>query len=228
MAIQLFACLLLQQAFLFKFLSYLAVVYKRPKIFWHELFRYGIMNSLFPVEPQYPEGFSYFPDFLNKEEEALLIQDISEIELHSFHFQGYEAKRKVASFGYDWSFEKRILSKGKDIPKQFYSLIKKVAERVSVPAEEFAELLVTEYPPGSVINWHRDAPPFDLIAGISLQTNCVFRLRPHDVTKQGRGAIISFPVQRRSLYVMHGPARTDWQHSITPVKEVRYSITLRT
>ncbi|MBX9850590.1 MAG: alpha-ketoglutarate-dependent dioxygenase AlkB [Cytophagaceae bacterium] len=89
-------------------------------------------------------------------------------------------------------------------------------------------MLVTEYPTGSVINWHRDAPPFDLIAGISLLSDCKFRLRPHDKSKQCRTSIISFPVKRRSLYIMQGPARTDWQHSIAPVKETRYSITLRT
>src|SRR5829696_3935567 len=186
------------------------------------------MNSLFPVEPQYPEGFSYFPDFLNKEEEAFLIQDISEIELHSFHFQGYEAKRKVASFGYDWSFEKQSLSKGKEIPGQFTWLMERVAEKCSLQSTAFAELLLTEYPLGSVINWHRDAPPFNLIAGISLQADCTFRLRPHAKEKQSRSAIISLPVRRRSLYVINGEARSEWQHSTAAVKGIRYSITLRT
>jgi alkylated DNA repair dioxygenase AlkB len=91
-----------------------------------------------------------------------------------------------------------------------------------------AELLVTEYPPGSVINWHRDAPPFDVIAGISLSADCTFKLRPHEKEKQNRKSILSFPVKRRSLYLIQGEARTNWQHSIAPVKEMRYSITLRT
>jgi alkylated DNA repair dioxygenase AlkB len=143
-------------------------------------------------------------------------------------FQGFEAKRRVASFGYDWSFEKRTLSKGKQIPPAFDSLIHKVADKLCVSENSFAELLVTEYPPESVINWHRDAPPFDMIAGISLLSDCMFKLRPHDKTKQKRNAIISFPVERRSLYIMHGRARSDWQHSIAPVKQLRYSITLRT
>jgi alkylated DNA repair dioxygenase AlkB len=150
------------------------------------------------------------------------------MNLHTFLFQGFEAKRKVASFGYDWSFEKRILSKGKDIPSVFDSLINKVAMYLNIDRNQFAELLVTEYPIGSVINWHRDAPPFDIIAGISLASDCTFKLRPHDKSKQGRGSVISLPVRRRSLYLMQGPARSEWQHSITPVREIRYSITLRT
>jgi alkylated DNA repair dioxygenase AlkB len=185
------------------------------------------MNTLFPEEI-FPPGFQYFPGFITKDEETQLIKAAEETELHIFNFQGYEAKRKTASFGYDYSFDKRSLSKGKDIPPEFIFIIEKVGKRLSIPAEQFAELLVTEYPVGSVINWHRDAPPFDLIAGISLNTDCTFRLRPQDKAKQDRKSIISFPVQRRSLYVMEGEARSEWQHSISPVKSVRYSITLRT
>jgi len=103
-----------------------------------------------------------------------------------------------------------------------------VSRQISVAANQFAELLVIEYPPGAVMNWHRDAEPFDLIAGISIMEDCTFRLRPQEKAKQTRTSVISFPVKRRSLYVMKGPARTDWQHSVTPVKQTRYSITLRT
>ena len=186
------------------------------------------MDTLFPLETNFPPGFSYFPDFLTIKEERELRNEIAKLELHNMVFQGFEAKRKVASFGYDWSFEKRILSKGKEIPASFRVLMNKVAEHLSIDPADFAELLVTEYPIGSVINWHRDAPPFDLIAGISLLSDCVFKLRPHDKAKQNRGAVISVPVKSRSLYSMSGVAKTEWQHSIAPVKEVRYSITLRT
>src|SRR5690349_8009516 len=122
------------------------------------------MNTLFTVEPVFPEGFAYYPDFLDVNEEQEFLQAIVNTELHSFNFHGYEAKRKVASYGYDWSFEKRSLSKGKEIPAAFHQLIQKIASHLSFPETLFAELLITEYPVGSVINWHRDAPPFDIIA----------------------------------------------------------------
>jgi alkylated DNA repair dioxygenase AlkB len=186
------------------------------------------MESLFPLDPIYPQGFSYYPDFLSLSEEQNLLTEISKVELHAFHFQGYEAKRRVASFGYDYSFDKRSISKGREIPSAFHALIEKTAVHTRIRPESFQELLITEYPVGSVINWHRDAPPFDVIVGVSLLSDCNFRLRPHDKTKQSRSSIISLPVRRRSLYVIDGVARTEWQHSTTPVKSVRYSITLRT
>jgi alkylated DNA repair dioxygenase AlkB len=107
-------------------------------------------------------------------------------------------------------------------------LIGKVGDQLSINADAFAELLLTEYPVDSVINWHRDAPPFDIIVGISLMSDCIFRFRPYNKLIRNRKAIISIPLQRRSLYLMSGNARIDWEHSIPAVKQVRYSITLRT
>ena len=99
---------------------------------------------------------------------------------------------------------------------------------MSVPSASLAEMLVTDYPEGSVINWHRDAPPFEMIIGISLLSDCNFRMRPYDKGKRTRNAILSLPVKRRSLYILNGEARAQWEHSISPVKEKRYSITFRT
>ena len=186
------------------------------------------MDTLFPIKPAMPPGFVYEADFLDMNEENHLLDEISKIELHTFLFHGYEARRRVASFGYDYSFEKRSLSKGKDIPQAFNFLIEKVARHTTSEKEHFAELLVTEYPPGSVINWHRDAPPFDIIAGVSLLSDCTFRLRPHPKYRQKRSAIHSLEVQRRSLYIIRDEARAAWDHSIMPVTSTRYSITLRT
>jgi alkylated DNA repair dioxygenase AlkB len=186
------------------------------------------MNTLFPIQPDFPNGFSYVPDFISVPEELHLYKEISKVELKKMIFHGYEANRKTASFGYDYSFENGGLKKGKEIPAAFNFLIERVAQEISIKPGNFAELLITEYPVGSVINWHRDAPPLDIVAGISLLADCKFRLRPQDKTKQTRSSIISFPVKRRSLYFLQDEARTNWQHSISPVKEVRFSITLRT
>ena len=74
------------------------------------------MNTLFPIDVQYPQGFRYLPEYISAEEEAILLNLVQGLPLHTFRFQGYEAKRKVASFGLDWRFEKQQLSKGKQIP----------------------------------------------------------------------------------------------------------------
>jgi alkylated DNA repair dioxygenase AlkB len=184
--------------------------------------------SLFPLVGTTPGGFSYIEAFLSAEEEHALLNEVSRVEVHPMIFQGFEAKRKVKSFGYDYHFGSRTITEGEPIPEGFRLLLDRVGNRTGISVPEIKELLVTEYPPGSVINWHRDAPPFDIIIGISLLSDCKFRFRPYDKAKQGRNSIITIPVKRRSLYVLSGEARSEWEHSIAPVKEHRFSLTLRT
>jgi alkylated DNA repair dioxygenase AlkB len=186
------------------------------------------MNELFPIERKLPEGFTYYENFISIEEERTLLDTIRNIDLKPMLFQGFEAKRKVASFGFDYSFDKGQLTKGKEIPTEFDWLISNVGKHLNIQGSAFAELLVTEYPAGSVINWHRDAPPFDIIAGISLASTCIFKLRPYEKARQNRKAIVSMEVAPRSLYVMKGVSREEWQHCTAPTPGLRYSITLRT
>jgi alkylated DNA repair dioxygenase AlkB len=42
------------------------------------------------------------------------------------------------------------------------------------------------------------------------------------------GKIFSTILEPRSIYVIRGPARWQYQHSIPPVENLRYSITFRT
>lgn len=185
------------------------------------------MQTLFDIAPELPEGFQYYPDFLSAEEEQYLLMQVKRFPLANMRFQGFEARRRTASFGYDYHFDTRRLSPGKAIPPEFHSLIARVAEKLHMAHDRFAELLITEYAPGTVINWHRDAPPFGLIAGISLGAACRFRLRPYGEAKRKRSSMKTLDVAPRSLYLLSGEVRDYWEHSIAPVKATRYSMTLR-
>ena len=186
------------------------------------------MNTLFDITPILPAGFSYQNDFISVEEEEQLVQTIKQFDLKNMQFHEYEAKRKVISFGSGWSFTEQQLKQGTPIPEAFEFLVVKIANQLAVSKEQIAQFLITEYPVGSVINWHRDAPPFDMVAGVSLLADCNFKLRPHAKEKQTRNATIVLPVQRRSLYRMQGEAKNEWQHCTAPLNKVRYSLTFRT
>lgn len=186
------------------------------------------MNTLFPDYPVTPQGFEYYPDFLDEVEEKQLVDVVQGLELNPLIFQGFEAKRKVRSYGFDYHFNTRSISPGLDVPAGLNFLHEKVAEWTGILVEDLAEVLVTEYPPGSVINWHRDAPPFDIIAGVSLLGDCRFKLRPYDKEKQGKKSVVTLSVSRRSIYIIRGEARTNWEHCTAPVSTTRYSITFRT
>lgn len=186
------------------------------------------MNTLFDIAPAVPTEFTYLPNFITETEESQLLDTISKVDLANMKFHEYEAKRKVISFGQGWSFTEQMLKQGNSIPGEFDFLVEKIAAHLKIEKQEIAQFLITEYPIGSVINWHRDAPPFETIVGVSLLSDCIFKLRPQAKERQIRSATISLPVQRRSMYVMTGISKTDWQHSTMPVKTVRYSLTFRT
>jgi alkylated DNA repair dioxygenase AlkB len=87
-------------------------------------------------------------------------------------------------------------------------------------------VLVTEYAPGAGIGWHRDRPEFGIIIGVSLVAPSHFRLRRKIApAKWERASLVVLP---RSIYLMQGTARHEWQHSIPPVDNLRYSVTFRT
>ena len=52
---------------------------------------------------------------------------------------------------------------------------------------ELADLLVTRYPPGAGIGWHRDAPQFGEVSGVSLLTACGMQLRHGQAPRLGDG-----------------------------------------
>jgi alkylated DNA repair dioxygenase AlkB len=95
-------------------------------------------------------------------------------------------------------------------------------------------VLINEYRPGTPIGWHRDAPQYELIAGLSLLSSCRMRLRPYlspteaASTKQRRTTTHELELLPRSAYVMEGDARSRFEHSIPAVTNLRYSITFRT
>jgi alkylated DNA repair dioxygenase AlkB len=53
-----------------------------------------------------------------------------------------------------------------------------------------------------------------------------FRRYPH--VTGSRAPTIDAELAPRSIYVLRGAARWDWQHAIAPTAELRYSITFRT
>jgi alkylated DNA repair dioxygenase AlkB len=76
------------------------------------------------------------------------------------------------------------------------------------------------------IGWHRDKP-FGVVFGHSTRGAALMRFRPLESHIEPRQTLV-LELEPRSLYVMQGPIRWLWQHSMLPARELRYSITFRT
>jgi alkylated DNA repair dioxygenase AlkB len=189
----------------------------------------SLQLSLFelPAAPRtvLPEGFAYRPDLIGEAEERDLVARFQDLDFKPYEHLGYLGNRRVAGFGWRQDDNGRMVETGEAIPAFLRPLLDKVAAFTGLAGETFRHALVTEYAPGAGIGWHRDRPPTLAIAGVSLLSPCTFRLRRKAGDKWDRASIIAAP---RSAYLMSGPARSDWQHSIPPVEAARYSVTFRT
>jgi len=184
--------------------------------------------SLFEAPPTLPrgvpEGFVYRPDFLSRDEEAELAAWLGTLPFAAFQFHGYEGRRRVVSYGWQYDFSRSHLLKADDIPAELLAVRARAAALAGHAPEELQQVLLNEYQPGAPIGWHRDRPVFAEVVGISLQAPCTFRFRRRT---PGGFERASLTLEPRSAYLLSGPARTEWEHSIPPVVQHRYSITFR-
>jgi alkylated DNA repair protein (DNA oxidative demethylase) len=172
-----------------------------------------------------PEGLVYRPELLAAGEEAELLRILEELRFDPIVLHGQAARRTGRHFGLDYDYEARTPMPGEPIPEWLEAVRAKAAALAGHEPDELVEALVQRYPPGATIGWHRDAPAFGTVIGVSL--GAASRLR----FQRGKGEarrVWEVLLEPRSGYVLAGKARTSWQHSIPPTKELRYSITFRT
>lgn len=172
-----------------------------------------------------PPGFVYRPDFVTADEERALVDRIRGLEFSEIRMRGQVARRRTAHFGWQYGYESWRIAPGPPIPEFLLPLRARAAPLAGIEAERFAEVLVTEYPPGATIGWHRDAPMFGVVVGVSLLAACRFRFQRGKGAARETGAITLAP---RSAYVLDAEARWRWQHAIPAIPALRYSVTFRT
>lgn len=172
-----------------------------------------------------PDGFTYRDDLLDPIDQRDLTRALEAMTFDEVRFQGHLAKRTVRHFGYGYDYNSRAISTGDPLPLELEDVHRCAAEFAGVDRDALAECLVTRYPAGAGIGWHRDAPAFGKVVGISLGSPCVFRFRRKTDDGFEHAKLEARP---GSAYILSGAARWTWQHSIPPVDDDRYSITFRT
>lgn len=175
-----------------------------------------------------PEGFLYVPRLLDEAEAGALLATIRALEFHEFRMRGVAAKRRVRHYGWDYSFDGSGVSPGEPLPSFLLPARERAARVAGLAPASFEQALISRYPPGAGIGWHRDAKPFGpTVLGLSLGAPCTFKLR-HRGDEKEPAVVFTARLLPGSAYVLGGEARRLWEHSIPAVREERYSITFRT
>jgi alkylated DNA repair dioxygenase AlkB len=138
---------------------------------------------------------------------------------------GQAARRVVRHYGVNYDYDSARTTPGEPVPGWLDGLRSRAAGLLDRAPADLAEVLVTRYPPGATIGWHRDAPAFGDVVGVSLASPCVMRFQ-RGTGEQRR--VFEQALDPRSGYVLSGRSRTVWQHSIPAVPAERFSVTFRT
>jgi alkylated DNA repair dioxygenase AlkB len=181
-----------------------------------------------PLPPALPAGLRYEPAFLSPEDEAALIAVVRALPLAAAKYKTYTARRRVVSYGGSFDYDANRLQPTTALAPALEPLRDRVAHWAGFAPEDLVHALVAEYAPGTPLGWHRDVPDFEEVMGVSLGAPAVLRFRPYPPDAPKRSDIVRLQAAPRSVYLLQGPARWGWQHSVAPVEALRWSITFRT
>ena len=178
------------------------------------------------AEHEEVEGLRYIEELVSVEEERALLAALERLEYREVVMRGQTARRTVRHFGLDYDYESGELVPADPLPEALEELRTRCAALIERDPADLVQVLVSRYPPGAGIGWHRDAPMFgSRITGVSLGAACRMRFQR---TVGGVRATAAIELAPRSAYVLAGKARWSWQHSIPATRALRWSITFRT
>ncbi|MEJ6791092.1 alpha-ketoglutarate-dependent dioxygenase AlkB [Brevundimonas sp. BR2-1] len=180
---------------------------------------------LFEDAARAPPGFVYRPDLVSRDEEAALVGRFEKLPFEPFDFRGFKGNRQTVAFGSRYDFTHSRVKTAETVPEWLRPLKARAAAVADIDDDALVQALVTEYPPGAGIGWHRDRPEYGKVIGISFASACILRFRrPHGDGWRRESVLL----QPRSVYLLDGEVREHWQHSIMPGDRLRYSVTFRT
>lgn len=181
------------------------------------------MRDLFDAAPI--AGLRYAENLIGEGEEEQLIERLLAMDLSPFRFHGWLGNRKTKSFGWRYDFDDASFAPTDPIPPWLAPLRESAAAFANREPDDFVHVLVARYDPGAGIGWHRDRDVFEQVVGISLAAPATLRFRRR---KTGGFDRANLDVAPRSVYLLSGEARWEWEHSIVPGDTLRFSITFRT
>lgn len=184
-----------------------------------------LFDDLPPSPTAGPAGFRYAPAIISGRQQDEAIRHFSALPFQPFDFHGFKGNRETVSFGSRYDFSRGGLAAADPMPDWLSPLRRHAALFADIGEDELSQVLVTRYAPGAGIGWHRDRPEYGRVVGLSFATPCAMRFRRRE---DDRWIRLAAPLEPGSAYLLDGPARTDWQHSILPQADLRYSVTFRT
>lgn len=114
---------------------------------------------------------------LTVDEEAELLARLRDLRFHPIVMNGQAARRTARHYGLGYDYESSTPQPGEPVPEWLLPVRQRAADLAGEETEELVEALVQCYPAGATIGWHRDAPAFGTVVGVSLGATCRLRFQ---------------------------------------------------
>lgn len=155
------------------------------------------------------QGLRYIPDFITKEEEQDLLNQINGNEWLS------DLKRRVQHYGWKYDYRSKNIDYSMylgELPYWAGTLAKRLFSR-SLTSELADQVIINEYMPGQGIANHVDCEPCfgDSIVSLSLGSVCIMNLINLETKEK-----IEVILEPRSAIVIKDESRYKWSHGIPP------------
>lgn len=160
-------------------------------------------------------GLQYILEYITEDEHDELLDAIDR------QIWQEDLKRRVQHYGYKYDYKKRAVDYSMylgELPDWLLTIAQKFDERKLV-AKLPDQVIINEYKPGQGIAAHIDCLPcFDkTIISLSLGSTCVMEFT--NVKTRLKIPLLLYP---RSLIVLQGESRSEWQHGIPQRKIDKY------
>ena len=153
-------------------------------------------------------------NFITEEQEKEIVSNLKPSKV-----KAGSGRNIVTRYGSKLPYKARV--KSHIIPPYFLSICEQIGKVLGYEIPD--SVTVNEYMPGQSIDWHTDSlSSGPVIVVLSLISSAEMGLRDN-TTKENT----TITLNTRSLLVLDGEHRTDWEHCIYPVQSHRFSIVFR-
>lgn len=186
-------------------------------------------------------GLFYVEDFLSAEEHdniiSLLYNEQKDWWVYEEVSNGETMKRRNQQYGWKYNYATQDIAKADHEQPKWVDPFGERLKSLGIIQKMPEQMIINEYLPGQGITPHTDKVHCfgDYVAAVNLGSGIVMNFTP----RNKREEVVEVYVRPRSVYVMTGPARFDYLHSIqsremdvvngrTIRRKKRVSVTLRT
>ena len=200
--------------------------------------RLSCKDSSHDVAMTSPPGLLYLPELISRDQERAVVAWLAAAsDWREVRFRGQVARRRVLSFGVRYVTQGRRVEPAPPLPPELSGLRDQMVDaacgqlgpQLALAGRspgDFALCTVLHYAPGAGIGWHTDNQIFGpTVLALSLGTEARLQLRSGG--GGDAGAPFDLALAPRSLLVLAGEARAAWKHRLCPVRQERYSVTVR-